>query len=81
MAGTVIAATVMVGILGSRAATADKPSACQQWEVMLGQSGHVVTDVRSLPELGKPFVESSPAGWEPFAFAPSGQLVYRRCAR
>ena len=68
-----------------RGATADKPAAvvvpCPQWEVMLSQPTRVTIDVKSLPEAGKAVVEQAPAGWEPFAFTPAGQLVYRRCAR
>lgn len=66
-----------------RGATADKPAptACQQWEVMLNQPTRVTIDVKSLPEIGKPLIEISPAGWEPFAFGPTGVLVYRRCAK
>ncbi|MES1204561.1 MAG: hypothetical protein ABUS79_01365 [Pseudomonadota bacterium] len=75
------AVTIAASVSGARHAAADKINGCQQWEVMLGQPARVVTDVKTLPELGKPFVEPAPAGWEPFAFGPSGQLVYRRCAR
>ena len=64
-----------------RGATAEKPTACQQWEVMLTQPARITIDAKSLPEAGKPVVETSPAGWEPFAFGPTGQLVYRRCVR
>lgn len=68
-------------VVWPRGASADKPSACQQWEVMLTQPARVTIDAKSLPEAGKPVVEASPAGWEPFAFGPTGQLVHRRCAR
>ena len=64
-------------------AAADKPiapAACPQWEVTVGQATQVTMDARSLPQLGKPVVEQAPPGWEPFAFTPAGQLVYRRCA-
>lgn len=68
-----------------RGATADKAGTavlpCPQWEVMLSQPTRVTIDAKSLPELGKAVVEQAPAGWEPFAFTPSGQLVYRRCAK
>jgi hypothetical protein len=67
-----------------RGATADKPAvvaACPQWEVMLSQPTRVTIDAKSLPEAGKAVVEQAPAGWEPFAFTPAGQLVYRRCTR
>ena len=67
-----------------RGATADKapsPSGCQQWEVMLGTATRITIDAKSLPEAGKAFVEQAPPGWEPFAFTPGGQLVYRRCAK
>lgn len=57
------------------------PPVCQQWEVMLAPSTRTAAESKSLPELGKPFVEQSPPGWEPFAFGPTGQLVYRRCAK
>lgn len=57
------------------------PPSCQQWEVMLAPSTRTAADPKSLPEAGKPYVEQSPQGWEPFAFGPTGQLVYRRCAR
>jgi hypothetical protein len=52
---------------------------CPQWEVMLAQPPAIATMAPS--GIGKPVVEKAPAGWEPFAYAPSGQLVYRRCAR
>lgn len=81
----VLFAGAMLGLgallFGARGATADKPSTCQQWEVMLGQPTRVTIDVKSLPEAGKPVVEPAPPGWEPFAFTPSGQLVFRRCAK
>jgi|GEM_PF-4773432 len=64
------------------AASADRPApSCQQWEVALASPTHLTIDARSLPEAGKPVTETSPPGWEPFAFTPTGQLVYRRCAR
>ena len=64
-----------------RGATADKPSGCAQWEVMLAPPGRLTLDTKALPEPGKSFVEQAPAGWEPFALTPAGALVYRRCAR
>jgi hypothetical protein len=64
------------------ATSADRPApSCQQWEVALASPTHLTIDARSLPEAGKPVTEASPPGWEPFAFTPTGQLVYRRCAR
>lgn len=79
-------ATVVVVVLGvfaawPRPATAEKPGGCQQWEVMLSPSALAVIDASAVPEMGKPFVEKAPAGWEPFAFRPTGQLVYRRCTK
>jgi hypothetical protein len=54
-------------------------SGCPQWEVLLAQPPSILTVQPN--EVGKPVVEKAPAGWEPFAYAPSGQLVYRRCGR
>ncbi|MBC8132001.1 MAG: hypothetical protein H7X95_03395 [Deltaproteobacteria bacterium] len=74
---------VLVGasLAWSRGATADKAAGCQQWEVMVAQPARITIDAKSLPEAGKPVVEQSPPGWEPFAFTPAGQLVYRRCGK
>lgn len=73
---------IAVGVVAwPRGATADKPAGCPQWEVMVGQATRITIDAKSLPEAGKPLIEQAPPGWEPFAFAPAGQLVYRRCAR
>jgi hypothetical protein len=77
--GAFVVAMLLIG--WPRGATADKPTGCQQWEVMLTQATHMTIDVKSLPEAGKPVIETAPPGWEPFAFGPSGQLVYRRCAK
>jgi hypothetical protein len=78
-----VAGLVGVGVVVAwpRGATADKPSGCAQWEVMLAPPGRITLDAKSLPEPGKSFVEHAPAGWEPFAFTPTGALVYRRCAK
>lgn len=73
-----------------RGATAEKPpvaapvagtTGCAQWEVMLAPPARVAMDTKALPALGKPVVEQAPVGWEPFAFTPTGALVYRRCAK
>jgi hypothetical protein len=79
----VVAGLVAVGwfLAWPRGATAEKPSICQQWEVMLAQPVRSANDAKPLPEISKPYVEQSPAGWEPFAFGPTGQLVFRRCSR
>lgn len=85
----VAAALVAALIVWPRGATADKPdkpdrhapAECPQWEVMLAPAMRLAVDTKSLPEAGKPMVERAPAGWEPFAYTPSGALVYRRCAR
>jgi hypothetical protein len=79
LVGALLAISVVV--FTPRRATAEKPSGCQQWEVMLSEATHAPIDVKALPGLGKPLVEPSPPGWEPFAFGPTGQLVYRRCAK
>lgn len=91
--GAGVSGVVVVGVLAvlfvscflawpRSAASADRPApSCQQWEVALASPTHLTIDARSLPEAGKPVTEASPPGWEPFAFTPTGQLVYRRCAR
>jgi hypothetical protein len=79
----VVAALLTLGLLMAwpRGATAEKPSGCQQWEVMLSQAVRIANDSRPLPEASKPYIEQAPSGWEPFAFGPTGQLVFRRCAK
>jgi hypothetical protein len=68
------------GANADKAAPGQQPS-CQQWEVMVAPAVRSANEARPLPEAGKPIVESAPAGWEPFAFGPTGQLVFRRCAK
>ena len=54
-------------------------SACTQWQTAIYPDA---VDLRApLPEAGKPMISTGPVGWEPFAFGPSGQLVYRRCTK
>ena len=77
-----VGALVLLGVFvaEARETPPDKLPGCAQWEVMLAPSVRSASDSKPLPELGTS-VEQAPAGWEPFAFNPSGQLVYRRCAR
>jgi hypothetical protein len=79
LVGALFAISVM--FLTPRPATAEKVLGCAQWEVMLSEPTHASIDVKALPGVGKPLIEPSPPGWEPFAFGPTGQLVYRRCAK
>jgi hypothetical protein len=80
LAASPLAALVILALLSFRGdVRAQSAGGCPQWEVMLAQPPPILTVPVS--EIGKPVIEKAPAGWEPFAFAPSGQLVYRRCAR
>jgi hypothetical protein len=61
------------------AAPAAPAAPCTQWQTAVHPDA---IDVKApLPEAGKPIVSTGPVGWEPFAFGPSGQLVYRRCVK
>ena len=83
MMGAAVLAVAGRGIGAEREKERERASSgpCQQWEVMLAPTTHAAADPKPLPELGKPFIEQAPQGWEPFAFGPTGQLVYRRCAK
>jgi hypothetical protein len=72
-------AGLAAGLLLALSAPRAQATGCPQWETMLAQPGPIT--VVQPAEVGKPTVEKAPAGWEPFAYSPSGQLVYRRCAR
>lgn len=69
---------------GQTAVSAVPPPSCAQYELLLAAppSASAAGTSMRLPEYGKPAIEKAPAGgWEPFAYSPTGQLVYRRCAR
>lgn len=77
-----LAVGVIATVVGwPRGATADKPGGCAQWEIMVAAPTRLTIDAKALPEAGKPLIEPAPPGWEPFAFTPGGQLVYRRCGK
>jgi hypothetical protein len=66
-------------VRSASAAGAATPSACAQWELTLGPA--VTSKTATTTTAGSFAIESAPAGWEPFAYMPSGQLSYRRCAK
>ncbi|MEZ4367196.1 MAG: hypothetical protein R2939_13070 [Kofleriaceae bacterium] len=77
---TGLCAGLLVALLGSRGAVyADaRPSGCGQWEVSLAT---IATTLPGPTTQSTSTVEKVPAGWEPFAYMPTGQLAYRRCAK
>ena len=65
-------------------ATAEKSggtgTGCGQYEVTISNPTTIVNTNEPLPTVGAtPAAMRLPAGWEPFAYAPGGQLAYRRC--
>ena len=73
-----VAAGLALAFSLSRSEVRAQSAGCPQWEVMLATPPPVAMVQPS--EMGKPVVEKAPAGWEPFAYSPSGTLVFRRCA-
>jgi hypothetical protein len=78
--GGALAGAAFTGVPRAAGAEANAPG-CAQWEVMLDALVRTNIDPKTIPAPGKPYVEKAPAGWEPFAFGPTGQLVYRRCIK
>lgn len=75
-----VASGLIAGAFVALAAHADaEGGGCHEWEVMMAQPSPIISAQPA--EIGKPLVEKVPSGWEPFAYSPSGALVYRRCAR
>ena len=74
-----VALCLVLALALSRGEVRADPPGCPQWETMLAQPGLIMSVQPN--ELGKPVIEKAPTGWEPFAYTPAGQLVYRRCAR
>ena len=75
---TLVAATSWQATFAKPNAEAS-PGVCKQWQT--ATLAPVVDINGTLPEMGKPHIDTAPEGWEPFAFGAGGQLVYKRCAK
>lgn len=65
----------------ARAAAAEPKAECAQWELTLGPSVTMRAGTTKVTVATELAVEQAPAGWEPFAYLPTGQVSYRRCAK
>lgn len=75
-----LCAGLLIALVGTRTEVSAQatPKGCAQWEVTLGAPSTVAPLRATTDAL---VAEPAPAGWEPFAYLPSGQLSYRRCAK
>ena len=72
--------TLLVASSGPDVHAQRAPGGCAQWETEF--AGEAPATVRPAPQVGQIQAEPAPAGgWEPFAYAPGGQLAFKRCLR
>lgn len=84
VAASALAGALLFALLPRATAEKSAPAAggCGQWEVTIANPTTIVNTSDPLPTIGaSPAAMRLPPGWEPFAYAPGGQLAYRRCAR
>ena len=77
--GFVAAAALLVAVPRVIAEPKLPRPACTQWELTVANPA-VEATTGPLPTVGTMALPSkAPPGWEPFAYAPGGQVAYRRC--
>ncbi len=79
--GGIIAFGVTARSPDARAAAAEPAPTCAQWELTLGPSVAIRSGTTKVTLATELTIEQAPAGWEPFAYLPTGQVSYRRCAK